>query len=99
MAPSSIASSARLRLNRAWYLGTFVLCSLIGAVSVLSLVVVTLNQPATDGTLSVPTDELAMGVLALVVWLGVLAAVGWWAFRSYRRLARAAEGERSARRG
>ena len=87
MASSSIGSSARLRLNRAWYLGTYVLCLVVGAMTVVFLAVASRSQSATDATLPVPVDELAMGVLALVVWLGVLAAVAWWAFRSYRRLA------------
>jgi hypothetical protein len=86
MASSSVPTSASERLNRACYLGAFVLCLLVGGMALLRFALADRSQPEPDATLSVPTDEIAMGLVGLVLWLGVLAAVGWWALRSYRRL-------------
>ena len=87
MPTSSATSPAWHRLNRAWYLGTFAICLAVGAGTVGAVALASRIQPS-GTTLSVPSDELAMGIVALLLWLAALTAIAWWALRAYRRLSR-----------
>ena len=87
MPTSSATSPAWQRLNRAWYLGTFAICLAIGAGTVGAMALASRSRTS-DTTLSVPSDELALGIVALLLWLAVLSAIAWWALRTYRSLSR-----------